>query len=299
MFYGVITPFITPFKKDFSIDFKAVELLAKHQIEHGVHGIFPNSTTGEFVHLKPDEAVELTRHVIDAVGGKAWVIPGISGNCTEHCIELGRRMIDLGIDGVVVTPPFFFKPGLSKLEKHFSSIADKLDTNIIVYNIPATTGICIPVKLYVKLAIEHSNIVAAKVTMDSIDYMRRLILDVKSVRRDFSVLTGVDAMLLPVLMMGGDGGIMALANILPQIHREVYDSFVNGDLSAAVRAWRRLLMLSKVYDTASSFPTAVKALARALGMPIELVSRPPLDSEPTEVVNKIRSIVLEVDLHLF
>ncbi len=237
---------------------------------------FPNSTTGELVHLKQDESVELTKHVINVVGGKAWIIPGISCNCTDHCIELGLRMIDLGVDGVVVTPPFFFKPSIDRLEKHFTRIADKLDTNIIVYNIPVTTGINIPVKLYVKLAREHSNIVAAKVTMDSLDYMRRLVLEVKSVRRDFSVLTGIDAMLLPLLMMGGDRGIMALANVAPQVHREVYDSWINCEVHKAV-----------------------KALAKALGMPIELYSRPPLYQESTEVVNRVRSIALEAGLRLF
>ncbi|HIE37284.1 TPA: dihydrodipicolinate synthase family protein, partial [Candidatus Geothermarchaeota archaeon] len=119
-FYGVITPFITPFKEDLSIDIDAAKWLARYQAEGGVHGIFPNSTTGEFVHLKKEESIEITKAVFEEVGDRVWVIPGISANYTEHSIELGRAFKDIGVNGVIVTPPFFFKVGMDKLKLHFS-----------------------------------------------------------------------------------------------------------------------------------------------------------------------------------
>jgi 4-hydroxy-tetrahydrodipicolinate synthase len=98
-FYGVISPFITPFKEDLTLDLEAARWLARYQAERGVHGIFPNSTTGEFVHLTRDEAVQLTRAVLEEVGGKVWVIPGISANYTEDCVSLGRTFRDMGVTG--------------------------------------------------------------------------------------------------------------------------------------------------------------------------------------------------------
>ncbi|MCD6488623.1 MAG: 4-hydroxy-tetrahydrodipicolinate synthase [Desulfurococcales archaeon] len=298
LFYGVITPFITPFKEDLSIDIEAVKWLARYQVAKGVHGIFPNSTTGEFVHLKKEESIEITKTVLEEVGGKVWIIPGISSNCTEHSIELGRIFRDLGVDGVIITPPFFFKVSGERLRLHFSEVAEKVDLPIIVYNIPSTTGINIPVDLYVELAKEYSNIAGAKVTYDNLAYFRRLITNVKTIRKDFSVLTGIDYLLLPVLMMGGDGGIMALANVAPQIHRAVYDAWIQGNLIKAYEEYKKLLKLVEIYDIATSFPTSVKTSLKVLGAPVKPYVRPPLTPEPPENEEKIKTVLEELGIKI-
>jgi len=297
-FYGVISPFITPFREDFSIDIDGVKWLARYQAERGVHGIFPNSTTGEFVHLSRDEAILITRLVLEEVGNRVWVIPGISANYTEESVSLGRIFRDMGVNGVIVTPPYFFKISVEKLKLHFSTILEKVDLPVIIYNIPATTGINIPINLYLELAREYSNLAGAKVTYENFTYFRQLVQVVKSEKRDFAVFTGLDDLLLPVLMMGGDGGIMALANATPQIHRAVYDAFIAGDLRKALEEWHKLLKLVKVYDYASSFPTAIKTLLKVLNAPIKPYPRPPLTLEKIEVEEKIREIVRELDLTL-
>lgn len=298
-FHGVITPFITPFKEDLSIDIDAIQWLVNYQIEGGVHGVFPNSTTGEFVHLSREESILIVKTVLDEVNDRIWVIPGISANSTLHCIELGRIFMDMGVNGIIVTPPYFFKPSYDNLKMHFSMIAEKIDLPIIIYNIPSTTGVNIPVKMYMELSLEHDNIVGAKVTYDSFTYLRNLILDVKSLRSDFSVLTGLDDMFLPTLMMGGDGGIMALANATPKLHRAIYDCWINGDIKSAYDYWMILLRLVKVYDYASSFPTAVKTLLKIMNKPVKTFVRPPLTPEKNEVENKIKSILNELKSYQF
>ncbi len=297
-FRGVIVPFITPFKEDLGIDFEAAKWLASYQCEHGVDGIFPYSTTGEFVHLRPEEGIELVKAVMEAVKGGVMIIPGISSNSTERSIELGRAMKDLGVDGVVITPPFFFKVGGARLKLHFSRVAEKVDLPIIVYNIPAATGINLPVELYVELSKEYENVAGAKVTYDSVAYMRRLIREVKAVRKDFSVLTGLDDHLLLTLMMGGDGGIMALANVAPQIHVAVYRAWLEGDLKRAYDAFKRLLKLAGIYDVSTSFPTAVKAALKAINAPVKPYVRMPLTPEEPEVEERIEAIVDELGLKL-
>lgn len=297
-FYGVISPFITPFKDDLSIDDEAARWLARYQVLKGVHGIFPNSTTGEFVHLKMDESVKITRIVLEEVGGKTWIIPGISSNCTEHSIELGRIFRDMGVDGVIIAPPFFFKVSRERLKLHFSRVAEKVDLPIIVYNIPSATGINIPVDLYEELAREYSNIVGAKVTYENLTYFKSLIASVKNVRRDFSVLTGIDELLLPVLMMGGDGGIMALANVAPQIHRGVYDEWINNNIGKAYEEYKKLLKLTKIYDVATSIPAAVKTALKVLGAPVKPHVRPPLTPEPPESEKKIKSVLEELEIKI-
>ena len=295
-FYGVIVPFITPFREDLSIDVYAARWLARYQVEGGVHGIFPNSTTGEFVHLSRDEAILLTRVVLEEVGGRVWVIPGVSSNYTEDCVSLGRVFRDIGVHGIVATPPFFFKVSGERLRLHFTRILEKIDLPLIVYNIPATTGINIPIDLYVELAMEYSNAVGAKVTYESFTYIRQLIQEVKAVRKDFAVLTGLDDMLLPVLMMGGDGGVTALANAFPKLHRAVYEAYVSGDLAKALDAWRKILKLVRVYDYTTSYPTAVKTLLKVLNTPVRPYVRPPLTPERPEVEERVRKVVEELGL---
>jgi len=296
MFKGVIVPMITPFKHDFSIDFEGLRWLTTFLVKNGVHGLFPYSTTGEFVHLKPDEGIKIVETVMDAANGKVKIIPGISSNSTLECIELGKKMEDLGVDGVITTPPFFFKLNDKQMFEHFSLIAQKLSIPIIVYNIPSLTGNPIPVKTYEKLAKEYDSIAGAKVTYDSATYLHDLILTMKTIRKDFSVLTGLDNMFLYTLIMGGDGGIMACANFAPQIHVELYESFNKGDYGKAFQLHKKLAKLVKVYSYASSFPSAIKTVHKIIGSPIKPVSRPPITTEPLEVEDNIRSLLKELEL---
>jgi len=278
-FRGIITPLATPFDEKLEVDMDATRWLSEFQVRSGVHGIFLNSTTGEFVHLKPEESLEIARNVIEVVGGRTKIIAGISTNCTEHSIELGRRFKDVGVDRAVITPPFFFKIGVEGMRVHFSKVAERVDLPIIVYNVPPATGITIPVELYVELTKEHSNVVAAKVAFDSIAYMRRLVREVKAVRRDFSVLTGLDDHLLPTLAIGGDGGTVALANFAPQLHLRVYTGWVEVDVAKALESYRRLLKLARIYELTSSLPTAVKTVPKLLNAPVRPYVRPPLVPE--------------------
>ena len=295
-FAGVIVPMITPFRRDFSLDLEATRWLARKLAGEGITGLFPCSTAGEFVHLSRGEKEELIRAVVEEAGGKTRVLPGICANCTLECIELGRMAADLGADGVVVTPPFYFRLKRDHLYKHFSEIAERVDLPIIVYNIPSLTGNPIPIDLYVQLAEEYGNVVGCKITLDSTSYIRRLIEEVKSSRRDFSVLTGLDDHLLNTLVLGGDGGIVGCANFAAKLHVELYEAFREGDCTRAHEAHRRISALMAIYDVASSFPTAIKSALKLLGAPIEPVPRPPLTPEPPEVEEAIRKILERVGL---
>ncbi|MEM2170145.1 MAG: dihydrodipicolinate synthase family protein [Desulfurococcaceae archaeon] len=294
--YGIIVPLITPFRGDYSVDIEALKWLTGYLVSSGVHGLFPNSTTGEFVHLTREESVLVVKAVLEEAGDKAWILPGITANSTEECIKLGKVFVDMGVTGVVVAPPFFFKLAPKRLKEHFSKIAETLDIPVVVYNLPALTGVNIPVQLYVELAAEYDNLAGAKVTYDSFTYTRTLIQEVKSVRRDFAVFTGLDDMLLPVLMMGGDGGITALANATPQLHLAMYNAWSRGDIELALDAWKKLLKLTKVYDYTSSYPTAVKTVLAALGTPVKPHPRPPLAPEPPEIEARVKRILEELGL---
>ncbi len=293
----MIVPTVTPFSEDLSVDLEALRWLISFLDERGVDGIFVNSTTGEFVHLRREEALEIVRASLDTAEG-AKVISGIGSNYTDEVISLGREVGDLGVDGVVVMPPYFFKLRDDWLFHHLGRIANSLDLPIIIYNVPSLTGNDIPVSVYLRLAEEFSNVVGAKVTKDSISYMRNLIVRVKSVRPDFTVLTGMDDHLLNTLALGGDGGIMALANVAPRIHLSITRAWAEGDLMTAVKEFRRLASLARIYDHASSFPTAIKTALSIMGAPIKEICRPPLMAESAEARTRIREVLEELGISI-
>jgi len=287
---GIVVPMVTPFKPDLSIDFDSVEWLVNYLIEGGVDALFPNSTTGEFPHLRRSEAVDLVRKVVEACGGRVKVLAGITGNYTEEIVSLGREFLDIGVDGFIMAPPYYFKLDRHDLLTHYGYVAVRLEAPIIIYNIPSTTGINIPVDVIKRLALEHSNIVGAKLTVDSLTYMRRVIEDVKEFREDFAVLPGTTEYLLPALILGGDGGVLALANVVPKLLKAVYVAWVEGRVADAVNLYREAVRLSRVYYMAKSITAGIKHALQAIGAPIKPVVRPPLTEEPPETVEEIRSL---------
>ena len=283
---GVIVPLITPFKKDLSIDFEGLKWLLNRLAEAGVDGVFPSSSTGEFVHLSMEEIKELNRFTVECVGGRVKVFPGATANSTDHVLEIIEAAYDAGADGVIVAPPFYFRPGHEVLWRHYSLIAEKSKLPVILYNNPAITGIVIPVEVVAKLAKEYSSVIGIKVTYDSIKYLMRVIDEVKGVRKDFAVLTGSAYLILPTLMFGGDGAVAALANVYPKTLKELHRKWASGDYSAATRAYSRVLELSRLYTIHDNIGAAIKALLHLAGAPILPHVRPPLATPDTEALKE-------------
>ncbi|WP_338598994.1 dihydrodipicolinate synthase family protein [Sulfolobus tengchongensis] len=273
---GVVVPLITPFLEDYSIDKESLKWLVSYLIENKVNGLFVNSSVGEFASLSIDEMRLTTKIVMDSKKDSVPVFSGISTNFTEESVKLGKEFKDLGVDAIVILPPYFFKVSEKELIHHFSLIAEKVDIPIIIYNIPLYTGMNISISTYKTLISQYSNIIGTKVTFDSLIYFKRLIKELREVRKDFAILTGFDEYLLPLLSMGGNGGVMGLANVVPKFHTRVYDSWKKGDMERANKYWLDLLNLTEIYDYCNSYTASVKVLFKILNMPIKNVVRPPL-----------------------
>jgi 4-hydroxy-tetrahydrodipicolinate synthase len=282
MFRGIITPMITPFNKNYEIDFVGVEWLINHLVRGGVDGVFPNSTTGESVSLSLDEKKKLIGRVVELVNGRTKVLPGIGGNTTLEVLELGKFARDVGVDGGIIITPYFFKPTPEELKKHYGKIAESLDMPLFIYHFPALTGVSLPVQTVKELAREYSNIAGIKITHDSLIYLKQVVWEVKEVRKDFSVFSGLDQYFLINLMIGGDGGVVALSNLAPKLHRSIYDAWLSGDIAKSYSLYMKLLKLSKLIESGTSTIAAIKAALASVGAPIEPVLRPPLSEEKKE-----------------
>ncbi|WP_461865591.1 dihydrodipicolinate synthase family protein [Thermococcus sp.] len=289
---GVIVPLVTPFNEDYSIDFAALEEHIGFLQKAGVHGIFINATTGEFTSLTSEERRLLAEKGRELVSSVFYLV-GTASTSTFEVIELTKHAQDIGTDYVVIAPPYYCPLSDEALFRHYSMIAEKTDIPMILYNIPACAN-PLSVSLIKRLAVEYSNIAGVKETIDSINHVRDVIIEVKSERKDFKVFTGLDQHFLNTLILGGDGGIMACANFAPEIHLALYKAFQEKRFEKVMMYAQKLAKLSRVYDIASSFGSAIKLAMSIRGLSIKPVLRPPYIMDGEKVKEEIERLLSRV-----
>ncbi|MFA4646468.1 dihydrodipicolinate synthase family protein [Pyrococcus kukulkanii] len=291
---GVIVPLVTPFNEDYSIDLQALEEHINFLQKAGVHGIFINATTGEFTSLSFEEKKFLAEKGRELVTSTAYLVGTASTN-TFEVVELTKHAQDIGADYVVIAPPYYCPLNDEALFHHYSLVAEKTDIPIILYNIPSCAN-PLSVPLIKKLAMEYSNIAGIKETIDSINHIRDVILEVKGERKDFKVFTGLDQHFLNTLILGGDGGIMACANFAPELHLALYKAFREKKFEEAVEYAKKLAKLSRIYNIALSFGSAIKIAMSIRGFSIKPILRPPYKMDGEDVREKIRELLESLGL---
>ncbi|WP_048150764.1 dihydrodipicolinate synthase family protein [Palaeococcus ferrophilus] len=288
---GVIVPLVTPFNEDYSVDLNALEEHVDFLQKAGVHGIFINATTGEFTSLSLEEMKFLAEKGRELVTSAFYLVGTASSN-TFEVIELTKHAQDIGADYAVIAPPYYCPLNDEALFRHYSMVAEKADIPIILYNIPSCAN-PLSVSLIKRLATEHSNIAGIKETIDSVNHVRDVILEVKGEREDFKVFTGLDQHFLNTLILGGDGGIMACANFAPELHLSVWKAFQEKRYEEAFHYARKLAKLSRVYSLASSFGSAIKLAMSLRGFSIKPVLRPPYVMDGEETKEEIKKLLDE------
>jgi len=286
MFEGVLPAIITPFFRDssMSLDLEGLESNIESLLQRGVHGIVPCGSTGESATLTFEEHETVIAKTVEVVDGRVPVLAGTGSNSTAEAMRLTRSAKDAGADGALIISPYYNKPNRSGLIKHFTKLAD-LDLPIVIYNVPGRTAQNLQPDLVAELA-EHPNIVGIKEASGDITQISRIIEETQD--EDFSVLSGDDAMTLPILAIGGAGVISVAANIVPELMVEMYESFSAGDLAHAQDLHYILspLMRAMFIDTN---PIPVKKAVELLGMAAGPVRLPldELDAARTELLKGV------------
>jgi len=229
MFNGSIVALVTPFK-DEKVDEQKLRELVEFQIENGTSGIVPCGTTGESPTLNNEEHVRVINIVIKAVNKRVPVIAGTGSNSTAEAIELTKHAAQSGADGALIVTPYYNKPTQKGLYRHFKAIADSVDIPIILYNIEGRCARNIETETVAKLACDCKNIVGVKEASGSLE-------QVKAVRsacaQDFIILSGDDALTLPMIDLGGSGVISVVANIVPADVISMINSYTTGNKEEA------------------------------------------------------------------
>lgn len=226
MFKGIYTAIVTPFADDGRLDQESLDRLIEFQIKNGIDGIVPVGTTGESPTLSTKEHIEVIERTCRTVNKRVLVIAGAGSNNTEEAISLARAAMDAGADGTLQVAPYYNKPTQEGFYRHFIKIADNVKLPHIVYNIPPRTGKNIETDTMIRLA-RHPNIVGVKEASGSIMQMMQVI---ERAPEDFSVLSGDDAITLPLTAAGGMGLISVSSNLFPGLMKDFVHAGLDGDL---------------------------------------------------------------------
>jgi 4-hydroxy-tetrahydrodipicolinate synthase len=267
-FKGAYTALITPMKDNGDVDYDGFRRLIGFQIEGGIDGLLPLGTTGETPTLDEDEEEKLIRIAVEETKGRVPLIVGAGSNSTRHMAIYTKRAKDLGADAALVVTPYYNKPNDSGIIKHFEAAAS-IGIPVIIYNIASRTGRNIPTPLMEKLA-RIPNIVGVKEASGDInqmgDVIRNIKLPAKQAGRDFAVLSGDDALSLPLMSLGGDGVISVISNLIPGKVAALIRACFEGNFEAARKLHYGLLPFVKAAFIETN-PVPIKAAMTMAGLP--------------------------------
>jgi 4-hydroxy-tetrahydrodipicolinate synthase len=253
----ILTAIVTPFKADGSVDIASFRALASHLVANGSDGLVVTGTTGESPTLSDDERFELYEAALDEVGDRATVIAGTGTYSTAHSVHLTARAHELGVHGFLVVTPYYNKPPVRGIVRHFAEIAGVSDRPIVVYNIPGRVVLNLETETISQLA-EIPTVRAVKQANPDLEQARRI------VELGLDLYAGDDDLVLPFLELGGLGGVCVHTHVVgPQV-KELVRLFRSGDVEAA-RALDDKLRPSIELLRVAPNPIAIKCALNLLG----------------------------------
>ena len=287
MLEGAFTAIVTPFQGDGRVDFGRFASLIERQAAAGVDGVVPVGTTGESPTLDNEEHCRVIQAAVEASAGRLSVIAGTGANATAEAVALTRRAKDMGVDATLQVTPYYNKPNQEGLFRHFSTVAD-LGLPVVLYNVPGRTGREIGLETVARLA-GHGNVAAIKEAGGSTARVSA-ILD----RCELTVLSGDDALTLPMMAVGARGVISVASNVAPEpVARMVH--------AALAGTWDEARDLHRTYNRlfndlfVDTNPIPVKAAMNMMGL-IDEVYRLPLCAMADELKTRLARTLSDLEL---
>ena len=274
IFKGMATALVTPMTAS-GVDYEALGRLIDFQLENGINALVSVGTTGESATLTPQERKDVISFTIDRVAGRVPVIAGTGTNNTAHAIDFSVSADKAGADALLVVTPYYNKATQKGLIAHFTTIADKVNKPIILYNVPSRTGCNLLPATVAELA-KHPNIAAIK---EASGNMSQVVDLIARCGEDITVYSGEDGLTVPILSMGGMGTISVLSNVVPKEAVAMTDAFFAGRIQEAAQWQCRLLPLVDCLFSEVN-PIPAKAALSAMGFGEEHLRLPLTPMEP-------------------
>jgi 4-hydroxy-tetrahydrodipicolinate synthase len=285
MFTGCGTALVTPFRRDQAVDAETLRKLVRRQIEAGINFLVPCGTTGESPTITLAEHLRVVEIVLEEARGKVPVLGGAGGYYTQEVIELAQELQRLGVDGILSVTPYYNKPTQEGLFQHYQAIASAIRIPMVVYSVQGRTGVNVEPATLGRLA-RIENIVGVKEASGNIAQMAAILDEVPS---DFTVLSGDDAITIPLMALGGRGIISVASNEIPREMTQLAQACLRGDFGTARAIQKRYFALMSV-NFVESNPIPVKAAMGLMGL-LEPVYRLPMVPPSAASLAKIENVL--------
>ncbi len=261
---GIYTPNIVPFNDDHSINEGELRRLTAWLIEKGVHGLYPNGSTGEFIRLSFEDRLRVVKIMAEENRGRLPILAGAAEPNSDQVLQACKFYADLGCRAVSLTGPYYYKVSQESIEKYFRDLAAKSPIDILLYNIPQFSNeISLPVVQ--RLALDCPRIIGIKDSSRDFPRFCTMLAQIKPQRPEFVCFSGTEEILYPSLMMGGDGGTIASSGVMPEVIVKLYNDFLAGNHAECRRVQLKIQELIATMFAAGNFPEGFRAAVSLRG----------------------------------
>ena len=288
-----LTPAITLFHADGSLDLESQKKLYENLIEQGIDGILVEGSSSEFFAMNMEQRRAMAKFAIDTIAHRVKLIVGTSSMVAEEIISFSNYCLEQGADAVMILPPYYFHFDDEALLQYYDHLAREINGPIYIYNFPDNTGYTIAPKTVVKLAKLHSNIVGMKDTISGMDHTRELIKTVKFELPEFEIYSGFDDNFAHNVLSGGNGCIGALSNVVPEVCTAWVRAFRENDLQGIANGQKVIDHLMDLYAVRSPFLPVLKEALKLRGIAASSASTFPMPNATVEDDAQIRALFHE------
>jgi len=261
---GIYTPNIVPFNDDHSINEGELRRLTGWLIEKGVHGLYPNGSTGEFIRLSFEDRLRVVKIMAEENRGRLPILAGAAEPNSDQVLQACQFYADLGCRAVSLTGPYYYKVSQESIEKYFRDLAAKSPIDILLYNIPQFSNeISLPVVQ--RLALDCPRIIGIKDSSRDFPRFCTMLAQIKPQRPDFVCFSGTEEILYPSLVMGGDGGTIASSGVMPEVIIKLYNDFLADNHTECRRVQLKIQDLIAAMFAAGNFPEGFRAAVSLRG----------------------------------
>jgi 4-hydroxy-tetrahydrodipicolinate synthase len=261
---GILTPHMVPLDAQGRIDEAELARYVDWLVRSGVHGLYPNGSTGEFLRFTVEERRRIVEITCKAAAGRVPVVAGAAEANVKETLAACEHCLDCGARAVAIVAPFYYRLPTDSVYAYFAAIARESPIDVTLYNIPMLAS-PIDTATVVRLATEFPRVIGIKDSSGDVAQMIRLLAAVRAVRPDFSVLTGWEGALVPMILAGCDGGTHATSGIVPELTRAAFDAAQAGDLVRANDLQRRITRIFDLLFGGAEFPEGFRVGATVRG----------------------------------
>jgi 4-hydroxy-tetrahydrodipicolinate synthase len=285
-FKGIFAALVTPMTEQGEIDLPTLGNFVEYQVSHGVHGLIPLGSTGEYYALSPEERRGVLKTTIDIAAGRVPILAGTNAGSTHEVVSYSKQAEELGANGVLLAPPYYSLPTLDELFEHFRVINDSISIPVMLYNYPRRTGVDMTPD-FVERLMELENIQYIKESTGDVTRISELI---QRCRDSLQVFCGCDTIALESFTLGAVGWVGGIVNVLPKCHVKLYDlAVIQQDIPAARKLYYDILPALRLIEGGGKYTQLVKAGCSAMSHPVGPPRQPlmPVNEQELEILKGI------------